>query len=57
MAPDGYGVGYMVHPEKMMFDITAFRKCETRPMDAQAYADALRESFEEMERMCLDQPA
>eukprot|EP01138_Halocafeteria_seosinensis_P008104 gb/GECG01008282.1/.p1 GENE.gb/GECG01008282.1/~~gb/GECG01008282.1/.p1 ORF type:complete len:676 (+),score=73.15 gb/GECG01008282.1/:1-2028(+) len=57
VSPDGYGVGYMVHPEKLMFDITAFRKCETRPMDAKEYAAALRESFEEMERMCLDQPS
>lgn len=56
VTPDGYGVGYMIHPGKLMFDVTAFTRCTTRYMHPSDYVDALRESFEEMESMCLDQP-
>ena len=48
---DGYGIGYMIHPESMCFNVTAWNHKKT-PTAAKDLTEALNGALRDMDELC-----
>ena len=48
---DGYGIGYMIHPDAMCFNVTAWTH-RASPTPACQFVDSLRQALLDMDALC-----